>query len=79
MHSLPNFILGSFRIIMSVIATVSPGFEVLYAIIDSSTTGDEYANFIRNPIDFTRKKICNRETEIAFIEDKSPINGINII
>lgn len=67
------------KVKMSVIAIVFPGFGVLYKIISNSTTGDKYAEFINEAIEFTRKYICNKDVEIVIIEDNCPIHNTEIV
>lgn len=62
------------KVKMSVIAVVYPGFGVIYSIIEKSVTGDKYAHFLREVNEFTRKYICNKDTEIVLIEDNCPIH-----
>lgn len=63
------------KIKMTVIALIFPGFGVLYKIIEKSANGDQYAQFLKEAIEFTRRYICNKETEIVIIEDNCPIHS----
>ncbi len=63
------------KIKMTVIALVFPGFGVIYKVIEKSATGDQYAQFLKEAIEFTRKYICNKQTEIVIIEDNCPIHS----
>lgn len=63
------------KVKMSVIAIVFPGFGVLYKIIENSTSGEQYSQFLKEAIEFTRKYICNYSTEIVIIEDNCPMHN----
>ena len=62
------------KIKMTIIASVLPGFGVLYKFYSRSVNSDNYSEFLKSAVDFIRRYICNKDTEIIFIEDNCPIH-----
>lgn len=63
------------KVKVTIVAMVIPCFGVVYKFIDNSCDGTKYANFLRDATVFLRKYICNKDTEIVYIEDNCPIHG----
>lgn len=67
------------KIKMTVIALVLPGFVVLYKFYSNSANNDNYAEFLRSAVDFIRRYIGNKDTEIIFFEDNCPIHCTHVV
>ena len=67
------------KIKMTVIALVLPGFVVLYKFYSNSANNDNYADFLRSAVDFIRRYIGNKDTEIIFFEDNCPIHCTHVV
>lgn len=62
------------KVKMTIIALVLPGFGVLYNFYNNSANSNRYSSFLKSAVAFLRRYVCNKKTEIVFIEDNCPIH-----
>ena len=67
------------RIKMTIIALALPGFGVFYKLYSNSANSENYSEFLKSAVEFIRRYICNKDTEILFIEDNCPIHCTHLV